>query len=472
MRALVSPKEMFRIDQETMRVLRCSSFDLMERVTDEMLGHIPKGSVLVLCGPGNNGGDGYRLAEKLRRFGRSVNVWPVYSPQSKDCRRAAKLCRAKKTAGLDRSFDVIVDAVFGYNGRSDLDVSLQKILKAANRKKSFRISLDVPTGLDTTTAKLHRDTFYADLTLTVGYGKDVFWREEVMEVLGRVVFIGDYFAKARHFDFSAIEASDFQFREIKRTSHKGSFGKCGIVGGSDSTPGAALLAAEAAYRVGAGYSTVYWARRMKNLSLRIKDASFLHKAKWTWADLQKENALVVGCGGAPSGAVPYQKLSMPVVVDADALSVWKNRQRAGGPCILTPHPGEAARILGVTTSEIQKNRDEALLELVQRTKQSVYLKGAPGLLRFSSEFSSGFSSAISYVNLYANPILAKAGSGDVLSGIMGGFLAQKPKLFCESVVSALVFQQTVAEILRQKRASLSADQLNVFSESFRRLKDL
>jgi NAD(P)H-hydrate epimerase len=467
MRAFVTPEQMAELDLKTMRQKNISSFELMDLVAEEMFEHFEAdpylaGSVLVLCGPGNNGGDGYRLAEKLRQAGRKVFVHEAIEAKSKDCKKAKRLCKAKKVQGVWPKVDIIVEAIFGSLGRATLDPKISKLLKKANAQKLKRVSLDVPTGIDTKTGRLSKFAFQADQTLCVAFPKDVFIQNKVAECLGSIYFIGDYFVKPRAPSLLAIEPTDFSFRKRARASHKGAFGRCGIVGGSSQMPGAALMAAEAANRVGAGYSSLYFADN-KDLKLKIKDASFIFKRKWKWAELKKETALVVGCGGLPKGGMRYSNYAGPTVVDADAIKAWRKPPKSSGPCILTPHPGEAAKLLVTESAQIQKDRIGAVTESVKKTGQAVYLKGAPGLLKFHGDNKC-------YVNLSINPVFSKAGSGDVLAGIMGGFLAQKPEAFADSVTAALVFQAAVGDVLREQRAAIATDQLEVFSEAFSRLQ--
>ncbi|MDB5038487.1 MAG: Bifunctional NAD(P)H-hydrate repair enzyme [Bacteriovoracaceae bacterium] len=483
MRPFVTADEMTRLDLLTMKKLSISSFELMDRVTDYMLFYFrdfAEQNILFLCGPGNNGGDAYRLAEKLRQKGRSVFCIDLLPPHSEDCKKAKELYRGKMLSDIPRTIGVVVDGIFGVHGRSDLPAKISKCLRTVNKMKTFRMSLDVPTGVDGRTGEVNENAFVSDLTLTVGFPKSVFVSEKVNEVLGQVKCVGDYFVKPSSYQYVALENSDFLLKDPKRTGHKGLYGRCGVVGGSPKTPGAALLAAEAAHRVGAGYVTLYFAKK-ENLQIKVKDASFLFRMKWKMSDLKKESSLVLGCGGMPKN-FKYSAIQVPAVIDADALSDWPRvKKKFKGKAILTPHPGEAAKMLKYKTADIQKDREDSLRELVRSTKQAVYLKGAPGLLKFSDE------QKISYVNLSANPIFSKAGSGDVLSGILGGLLAQGSEQyiadlegeavkavkgseqFKRAVISGLVFQKELGEVLRSKRAAIASDQLTVFSEVFARL---
>jgi len=468
MKAFVTPKQMAALDKQTMSQLGIRSWSLMDRVTDEMSDFFKEKldpslkKILVLCGPGNNGGDGYCLAEKLRKNGCQVWTLAVCPPRSPDCKKAARLCRASKLTGKWPKFDIVVDAVFGCFARADLDQSLCRVLQKVNRLLALKISLDVPTGIDTQKAKAHPTSFKADITLCVAFPKTAFIHANVAEYLGRVEMIGNYFVRPKKSKYWLIEDSDFSFSNQKRTRYKQ--GRCGILAGSPEMPGASFLAAEAAHRVGSGYVTLFFAKK-QTLNIKLKQASFLFRQSWKFEELKKQDALVVGPGGLSPQWKKLKNLKIPQVFDAEVLRVWNEALFPASPNrILTPHPGEAAQLLKCSTKKLLKGPESALEALVEKTGQSVYLKTTPGLLAFSGEAYRY------YVNLSINPIFAKGGSGDVLSGIMGGFLAQRPAEFKNCIFSALIFQRKIGEILRQKRASIASDQLEIFSQAFRDLK--
>lgn len=467
MRAFVTPNAMSKIDQETMKSHSLSSFELMDQVTDEMVEVLKadillsQKKILVLCGPGNNGGDGYRLAEKLRKADFDVLVLEAMPAKSTDCVKSRALYKGKRIQKVAGSMDVIIDAIFGVNGTSDLPFQVSDLLAAANRSKGYRISLDVPTGVDTQRGIIHENAFRADLTLVVGFPKSVFVFEEVTEVLGSLRYIRSHFVAPQDSHLFAIEDSDFLMPKKKRTGHKGLYGRCGIVGGSAKFPGAGVLAAEAAHRVGAGYSTLFFAEPGA-LKLSLRDASFLFRLEWKMADLKSETALVLGCGGLPK-RFSFKSIQVPMVLDAEALlEVKKLKQDISAPSILTPHPGEAARILNYEKKEILRDRLSALKEIAKESGQSVYLKGAPGLLHFSDEPN------LTYVNLSSNPIFSKGGSGDILAGILGGFLAQSGRgiEFRAAVLDGIIFQRKMGELLREFSAAIASDHLNWFSKTF------
>lgn len=465
MRPFVTPHEMSQIDLATTRHLQISSFELMKRVAYLMSQKIETypGKILVLAGPGNNGGDGYCVAEFLRQAGRDVMILPLMPPGSSDAKEADRFCRAVRLTD-DRAFrpDIVVDAVFGSQSRSELSSELSRHFKKWNQRAAVRVSLDIPSGTDGLNGSAHEHAFLADETLVVGFPKQGMVEPPCAETLGKVSVIDPGFVSPRDASLWMIEKRDFHFRKRPRAGHKGLYGRCGVIGGMKGLRGAAIMAAEAAHRVGSGYVSIFPAKDAR-LEFRIKDASFLWKTSWTMTDFKNFDALVMGCGGFTS-KVNFSRLRQPLVVDADALPYFK---KSAAPAVLTPHPGEAAKLLKSNTKAVQKERLASLGELVDRTKASVYLKGAPGLLRFWGDNKS-------YVNLSINPVMSKAGSGDVLAGIMGGFLAQSARLegddvFKLSLFSSLAFQNELGEVLRDLRASLASDQLFAFSETFRRL---
>jgi NAD(P)H-hydrate epimerase len=477
MRSFVSVEKMMALDAEMIRRHPEKSFGLMKDVAREMSEVLMRHfqwtePVLILCGPGNNGGDGYCLAEFLRKRGHQVSVLSVMKPQSADAKRAARFFQGTLLTSDWKKVrpKVIVDAIFGLNGDSRLETEHRDLLRAVNRSAAFKVALDVPTGVSLRAAKASADAFHSDLTLTVGYPKEAMLEARVLERLGELIVIKKSFSKKIAASLKMIEPEDFAFRHQKRVSHKGIFGKAAIIGGSTSMPGAAILAAEAAARTGAGYATLFFAERGR-LALEVSKASFIFKQSWTLSDLESQSAWVLGCGGLPSIKWNPKKWKAPVVLDAEVFSRWSRAQwksvsHATARCVLTPHAGEAAHVLGWKRSQIEADPVSACRALVEFTGQSVYLKGAPGVLIFSD------STRQAYVNLFANPAFARAGSGDILAGILGGFLAQRPDDFKSAVISALVFQSQMGEVLRAKRGLISSDQLKVFGATFDRLKEV
>ena len=399
MRPILSAEEMAWVDRQTIRKRNSSAWELMQEVAVEMAERLSARATkssrfLFLCGPGNNGGDAYSVAEILRKKFK-VLVWPVLSPQSTDCKRAAKSCRAPRWKG-GKLPEIIVDGIFGNSQNPGLEMRIQKIIKST--RSDFHVALDVPTA-----------GFRADLSLMVGYPKQILLSEESAEPCGDIEFVGKAFVAPRFWNEEFLEDQDFKMPTEKRSAFK--TGRVGVVAGSAETPGAAFLAAEAVARMKVGYVHLFYPP-MKNFKLSLEGASFLYQfSDPSKKDLSTMDAWVLGPGGVRKKLLKkIASLKVPMVLDAAALE-YENLFHNSPRIICTPHPGEAGRMLQVSTTEIQSDRLGALRALVKKTGKSVYLKGAPGIF-----LSPGEKVVLNY-SLY--PVLARAGSGDVFSGVLG-----------------------------------------------------
>lgn len=456
------------VDQETMKALGLSSLELMRRVSEEiaekLLSLSKEGdSFLFLLGAGNNAGDGYCVSEILRKQKRFCYLLPVLEPQSPAAQSMASEAKSKKLSDWPSSkIQFIVDAVAGNRSRSLLEAKTKAVFKKANSAKAFRVAIDCPTGVDTESGEASSEAFRADLTLAVAYPKEVFAQESVAECTGAIELIGSDFATPRTHRMSLVE-SDFEIFTRKKTAYKK--GRCGVLAGSASSPGAAFLCAEAAQRVGAGYVQLFFENR-ESLGIDFQNASFQYAENFEEILKASLGSLVVGCGGLPRAWKKVEALDCPQVFDAEALRQFDQSVfRARDNRLLTPHWGEAASLLQKETLDGSSDREEVLKELVSKTGHAVYLKGAPGLLGFPEDIHDKY-----YVNLSIQPVFATAGSGDVLSGILGGVLALQRGSFRESVIAALSFQKELGEVLSDLSAALSTDQLQVFSEVLKRIR--
>jgi len=366
MRAFVDSDQMQALDRKTLRKKSWSSFRLMKAVAKEMADLIhhkfskKNANILILCGPGNNGGDGYCLGLYLRELGFRVNFYRSFTPQSADCRAAAKWAKPKYLERLSRNatkdYSLVIDAIFGSSGRARLSPELAKNLRAINSWKSYRIALDVPTGIDSRKMQAHRDSFYADESFVVGYPKTSFIHKDVAERLGKISIIDPGFESAPPSSkLWMLESSDFSIPSFLRTDHKK--GHCGVIAGSPNTPGAAYLAAEAAHRVGCGYVSLFLAENQKRITLNLKSASFLYKTEWSFRDLKGLDSLVVGPGGSPKKLEFLDQYSCPQILDASAIRNLKTKGlKERNDRLITPHPGEAAYLLGRTPKWVVENR--------------------------------------------------------------------------------------------------------------------
>lgn len=483
MRPLVSVEEMKKCDRETMRVLGCDSFSLMKKVSDQMTEvlvslYLPKppSKILILTGPGNNGGDAFCLAQKLVEMSYSVFVYEVFASSSPDCLKAKSEFKGQMISELIES-DFIIDGIFGLMGSAEINSGLSSLMRQVNSKNAFRIALDIPTGISAKASVSHPDSFCADLSLCVGFPKLCFLNPQVLQYCGAIEYIDPGFTRPSDSEYMAIERSDFLGAARTALSHKKAH--LGVIAGSLQGPGAAFMAAEAGSRMGVGYSHLYFAKPESSLEISFSNASFLYSPVWEWKDLRAMDVVVAGCGGLPQGAEEnLNQLALPQVLDADVFSEFSFSSLSLSPFrILTPHPGEAARVLNCSVEEILKDPFASARRLSQRTSAHIYLKTIPGILVFREDQSSLQLESLpniigphmNYVNLSANASFATAGSGDVLAGILGGSLASWQTRPAQAVISALVFQWEIGNILRTTSASISSDQLQIFSQAFSRL---
>ena len=393
-------------------------------------------SLTVLCGPGNNGGDGYVVARVARAQGLRVNTVAVADPResSGDARRAYEEFAAAggrhqtwTESALDT--DVIVDAIFGTGLTREVTGEAAAILQAANASGRPLVAVDIPSGLHADTGAVLGVAARADLTVTFIGRKLGFYLGSGPDHVGRLVF-DDLAVPPETYDRTAPTARLLGEADValalprrSRVAHKGSHGHVLVVGGGPGMPGAARLAGEAALRAGAGLVTLavhpenagIVAARPELMCVAVRNSSDLARA------LERASIVAVGPGlgqGDWSRELFDAVLDcgLPLVVDADALNLLAERPRRSDRWVLTPHPGEAARLLGSTSVSVQADRLAAARSLQERFGGQCVLKGAGSIVQ-----SAGATPCICD---RGNPGMAAGGMGDVLTGVIAGIAAQ------------------------------------------------
>jgi NAD(P)H-hydrate epimerase len=393
-------------------------------------------SVAVLCGPGNNGGDGYVVARVARAQGLRVQVHAAADPArlAGDARRACDEFVAAggrvepwSSAALDT--DVVVDALFG-TGLARAPVGLAaEMIGAANDSGRPVVAVDLPSGLDADHGAVHGGAVRAALTVSFIGRKLGCYLGAGPDHVGRLVFDGlavpasvyaDLVPAARLLDEDDLRRA---LPRRARTAHKGAFGHVLVLGGGPGMPGAARLAGEAALRAGAGLVTV--AVHPDNLGVLTARPELMGVAASIPADLdaalERATVLALGPGLGRSdwaGALLERALASgrPAVVDADALNLLAAAPRRRDDWILTPHPGEAARLLGSDTRQVQADRLDSARQIQARYGGCVVLKGA-GTVVLTAGDLPGLCDR-------GNPGMAGGGMGDVLTGVIAGIAAQ------------------------------------------------
>lgn len=401
--------------------------------------------ITVFCGSGNNGGDGYLLAALAAEQQIPVTLYSV-STQSNltaDAMRAAQYavdagvtCTVwQSTLNVMPTTGVVVDALLGTGIHGVPRGVFIEMIQCINESELPVLALDVPSGLDADTGFALGDVVYADITVTFITRKRGLYTAHAPDACGWVEYAGLQLDDAlQHYNSS--ECVDLDLDELLeqhlpprlRSAHKGLFGHVMIVGGDSGMGGAVLLAAEAAARVGSGLTSAatrpehvgaLLARRPEIMVSGVTSGQALESL------LEKPSVVVVGPGMGKS-AWSEQMLQqstlcgLPLVLDADGLNLLADgrvvREKYRENWVLTPHPAEAARLLGVTTETIQQDRFSAVQAIQKRYGGVVVLKGA-GTLVCGEDGIIGVCTG-------GNPGMASGGMGDVLSGIIGGLMAQ------------------------------------------------
>jgi NAD(P)H-hydrate epimerase len=441
--AIYSSAQVRSIDAHAIDALGIPGYTLMKRAGEGALrclrGRFPLAHrVVILCGGGNNGGDGYVLARFAQAAGLTVTVLAVTPPAtlSGDARRAhddflgsSGRVESFSTVALHDA-DLVVDAVLGTGVRGAPRPEVEVAIRAMNGSGKPILALDVPSGLDAESGLALGETIRAEATITFIGLKTGLFLGDGPQYTGTVYFDDLEVTPPPEPRFAPrlVRITEAEIRAAlprrRRAAHKGSFGRVLVIGGGPGMPGAACLAAEAALRVGAGLVSVATAPENLVAIVARRPELICHGVSAPAAlDVLIEQADVVAVGpglGQSEWAlgVLAQVLaaSKPLVVDADALNLIAEHPRVREDWILTPHPGEAARLLGCSSADIQRDRLGALAALSDRYGGIVVLKGA-GTLVGGRGKAAGFCER-------GNPGMATAGMGDVLTGVIVGILAQ------------------------------------------------
>ena len=394
--------------------------------------------IVVLCGTGNNGGDGFVVARLAREAGLEVAIYQLGDPARL---QGDALAAAQRLAGVEAlsepfsghdlaGFDVLVDGMLGTGLRGEVSEHWRAAIEAVNRSGKPVLALDVPSGLDVDSGAARGTAVRAAMTVTFIGMKRGLLMEEGRDYAGDVVF--DDLAVPEGIYAQGpppavrLELSDFQHRLAprRRDAHKGCFGHVLVVGGESGFSGAARLAGEAAARMGAGLVSVA-TRAAHAATINTGRPELMCHGVETASELSallaRASAVVVG-PGLGRGAWARELMTVlldtqtTMVFDADALNLLAEDPLRRDNWILTPHPGEAARLLGVDTPAIQADRFGTVDQLQKRYGGVVVLKGAGTLVR-AADANTGLCAQ-------GNPGMASGGMGDILSGILGALLAQ------------------------------------------------
>jgi hydroxyethylthiazole kinase-like uncharacterized protein yjeF len=451
--AIYSAAQVRALDAWEIEKRRVSGFTLMTRAAEGALKILrarwPQAKRLaVVCGAGNNGGDGYVLALLAQRAGLEALVLAAAPPDklAGDARRAMEEWLA--AGGSAHPFaaealtgsDVIVDGLLGTGLAGAPRAEALAVIRAINAVKRPVLALDIPSGVNADSGAIHEVAVRAEVTVSfVGLKSGLFLGAGpehagvvLLDDLGVVAPVSPQFTPLmRRIDEGELAAA---LPRRARESHKGSNGRVLVVGGGAGMPGALRLAGEAALRVGAGLVTVAGApENLLAVTATRPELIYLPVSGITAIDdaIRACDVLAIGPGLGTGDwarrlwAQARSVTGIPAVVDADALNLLAaSPGKLPADWIITPHPGEAARLLGVDTRAVQTDRLGAARELHARYGAVAVLKGAGTLVCAAAGGSAEVAVPELAICDRGNPGMATAGMGDVLTGVIAGLRAQ------------------------------------------------
>lgn len=450
MQLWVNAAQMKAADQYTIQKLEVPSLELMEHAAQACVQvledeKVDLSHVCVVCGSGNNGGDGFAIARILQNNRYSVETFCVgnpehYTEETQEQMHRLQECGGKITYGMPQedSYSVIIDAVFGVGLSRKIEGRYRQVIEQMNRMRGTKFAVDIPSGLSATTGCILGCAFKADYTVTFQLKKIGLELSQGRTMAGRVIVP----------DIGISTDSICEDQEIVRTagkdiyrkmlpdrpedSNKGTYGRLLVIAGSKGMAGAAYLNAHAAYMTGAGLVRIYTSSDNREiLQTLLPEAIITTYEEYnkeellsllTWAD-----SVCIGSGLGMSRlsekilktVIEYVKV--PCLIDADGLNLLaenKNylNQMAERRFVITPHMKEMSRLTGTPVEELKADRIQILKDFISRYRITCVLKDSRTLI--ASE-EKGIR-----MNLTGNSAMAKAGSGDVLAGVISGWMVQ------------------------------------------------
>lgn len=436
--AIFSAADVRAMDRHAIEAGGIPAHDLMQRAgaaAFQCLRHAWPGArqIAVLSGAGNNAGDGFVIARLAREAGMVVQVACVGDPRRLAGAAAEAFRDFAAAGGSHRPFEpgvlsgaeLIVDALLGIGIDRDVEGPMRAAIEAANAERVPIFALDLPSGLDAETGRVRGAAIRAARTMTFLALKSGLYLGDAPDHVGQLEFAGlglpppsQWKPRLMRLDAAAVAA---MLPPRRSSAHKGEFGRVLVIGGH-AMPGAARLTGEAALRAGAGVVTVATSAASvaaivcERPELIVRPAAPAELARLAGA----ADAVAIGPGlGLDDGAAAlFDAIAADgcmLIVDADALTLLSRRPRRNARWVLTPHPGEAARLLGCDTADIQRDRLGSAARIAERYGGSCLLKGARTIVATAE--------GTPWVCDRGNPGMATAGSGDVLTGVVAALIA-------------------------------------------------
>ncbi len=496
MQYLLSQDQMTEIDQYALNQLEIPSAILMENaalnsaniiksilLSDEKF-HDHISDILVLCGSGNNGGDGFAIARQLSNIA-DVYILLVGDEQkmSPETKQNYKICQkldlpiydveSFKNIFPSMEFDCIIDAMIGIGGSENLRGNVIDVLDILSESGEIRIAIDIPTGLNANSGKAHQSCFFADFTITMFASKIGLHIQDGIYYCGEIIPVSLGFPEIEVSDKSdtfLLEESDLDllnFDNRTKISSKFDYGRLIIIAGSADMSGAAALSANAAISSGAGFvhlitpnphasilpEVIVYKRDLSNLDFKLYTLEHL---------FDKADGIVIGPGLGNDSVtisnvkqiIKQYKDTKKLLIDADALKAIIDIDKLNKNTILTPHTGEFSALTGADRFEIEYDYIGKAKELSKETEAVVLLKYYPTCITDGKH---------TYINKCGNPGLATAGSGDVLSGIIGGLMVSQNIPSTQAAYLGSLMHAVAGDLTKEKYSEMTMTASDIIS---------
>lgn len=477
MQAVVYHSDDIRAWEQRWFAAQNSSLGLMQQaawsITQQLMvlfeNHATK-NIAVWCGQGNNAGDGYFIASYLKQAGFHVEIFAAELGDSTDLQYAVDFAKENNVQvhqdfEVSKTFDCHIDALFGIGLNRELNDYWQHAIRQFNEQAGLKISIDIPSGLQANTGRILPSAVKADHTFTVLGLKAGLFTGQGKEYTGQIHLVNLIPIDQELKPLAYLTPTHIRLPKRLAFGHKGSYGHVLVIGGHEQMGGAVIMAAEAAFHAGAGKVTVICHRnhhqailsRAPNIMLRDINGLDENDIKDI---LSQVDAVCFGMGlGRDDWSQQIyqqwfnflnQASHLEVVLDADAL--WflaKQPEKLGVHVYATPHPGEAATLLGSSTAEIENDRIDAIYALQQKYRGQWVLKGAGSLILENNL----------YICTQGNAGMGTGGMGDILAGMIASLKAQFHKDIALHEIVTL-HAQAGDELAKQGMRGLQAYEMN------------
>lgn len=453
------------MDNYCINTLKIPSMVLMENAALKVIKNIDFEkfkSFTIVCGTGNNGGDGLVVARHIFSMGMKVNVFIIGEhSMSNDCFAnydilknmnvsINHIIKSKDIKALNKALcenAMTIDAIFGIGLKRNIDGIYDEVINAMNKNSSYILSIDIPSGMMCDSFGILGNCVEANKTVSFEVYKKGFLDYESEKYTGDIVIenigVPEYVVNKFHTREYLIEMNDIKNIIKKRNKylHKGDFGRVTIIAGSENFTGAAYIASQGAVRSGAGLVTLC----TKKSIVSILQSKMVEAMTMSYEDggfetvIQNSDSIAMGPGMGNSKNTfnivkdILSREGCPVVIDADGLNVLKDNlellKNSKRQIVITPHMGEMSRLTGICTKDVVEKRIDIAVEFAKKYGVIVLLKGYNTIITNGEEV---------YINSTGNSKMASGGMGDTLTGIIASFIGQRYETFEATILSTFI----------------------------------